>query len=152
MDRDGQNLSPEQVKGSVARTLIAALTDDCKSYCMLSGYEQLPESFDTDIDFMVTREDFRHMARVIEHVAHQTSTLLFHTVEHEITARSYSLGFQSGSQLTIVQPDSACDYRHFGSLWLRADEVLTARRWHSRGFWIPAAAHEFAYYLIKRTQ
>ena len=90
------------------------------------------------------------MARVIEHVAHQTSTLLFHTVEHEVTARSYSLGFQSGSQLTIVQPDSACDYRHFGSLWLRADEVLTARRWHSRGFWIPAAAHEFAYYLIKR--
>jgi thymidylate kinase len=150
MDGDGQNLSPEQVKGSVARTLIAALTDECKSYCMLSGYEQLPESFDTDIDFMVTREEFRRMARIIEHVARQTSTRLFHTVEHEITARSYSLGFQSGSQLTIVQPDSACDYRHFGSLWLRADEVLAARRWHSRGFWIPAAAHEFAYYLIKR--
>ena len=150
MGADSQNLSPEQVKGSVARALISALTDRCKSYCMLSGYDQLPDSFDTDIDFMVTREDFQHMPGVIEQVTRETNTRLFHTVEHEVTGRSYSLGFQAGSQLTIVQPDSAFDYRHFGLLWLRSDEVLAARRWHSRGFWIPAAAHEFAYYLIKR--
>jgi thymidylate kinase len=143
-------MSPKQVKAQIARSLIAALTSECKSYCLLSGYERLPDSFDTDIDFMVDEEDFGRTPRIIQHVAQETNSRLFHTVEHEITARSYSLGFQSGQELTIVQPDSTSDYRHFGSLWLRATEVLRARRLHPRGFWIPSAAHEFTYYLIKR--
>ena len=150
IDVERQSPSPEQVKTKVARAVIAALTKECKSYCMLSGYENLPDSFDTDIDFMVDSEDFERMPQIIEQIALQTNTRLFHSVEHEITARSYSLAAQSGSKMTVVQPDSTCDYRHFGSLWLRADEVLAARVWHPRGFYIPAPAHEFAYYMIKR--
>src|SRR6266568_7375874 len=150
IEADSQDLSPEQVKPRVARALIATLANECKSYCILSGYEQLPDSFDTDIDYMVDQQDFERMPTIVEHVAAQTNTRLFHTVEHEITARSFSLASQSGSELTIVQPDATSDYRHFGLLWLRSDEVLAARRWCPRGFWIPAAPHEFAYYLIKR--
>jgi len=138
------------VKANVACCLLAALDRECKAYCVLSGYEHLPESFDTDIDFMVDAEDFQRMPKIIEHVARETNTRLFHTVGHEFSARSYSLGFQAGNRLIIVQPDSTADYRHFGLLWLRAPEVLAARRSHPQGFWIPAAAHEFAYYLIKR--
>jgi len=127
-----------------------ALAQNCNSYCILSGYDLLPESFDTDIDFMVDQGSFERMPKIIERVAHQTNTRLFHSVEHEITGRSYWLASQQGRELIIVQPDSAADYRHFGTLWLHSEEVLAARRWHPRGFWIPAAAHEFAYYLIKR--
>lgn len=150
IDEVGKRLSPEDIKAKVARTLIATLTNKCREYCILSGYEQLPESFDTDIDFMVDEDDFLRMPQIIEQVAHETNTRLFHTVGHELTARSYSLGFQAGDKLIIVQPDSTADYRHFGLLWLRSREVLTKRRWHSRGFWIPAAHHEFTYYLLKR--
>jgi len=139
-----------QAKASVARALIGALSGDCKAYCILSGYERLPDAFDTDIDFMVGEQDFRRLPGIIESVARQTNTRLFQSVDHEMTGRAYFLASQAGSELTIVQPDSASDYRHFGSLWLRADEVLAARRWHPRGFWIPSAAHEFAYSLIKR--
>lgn len=150
VDTVGQESTGSQVKAQVARTLIAALASECKSFCMLSGYEHLPDSFDTDIDFMVGADDFARMPELIARVAQATETRLFHTVGHELTARSYSLGFQAGEQLIIVQPDSTADYRHFGLLWLRSEEVLGARRWHQRGFWIPAARHEFAYYLIKR--
>lgn len=143
-------LSTKQVKAEVARALLGALESECKAYCVLSGYEDLPESFDTDIDFMVGADDFVRMPQIIECVAHDTNTKLFHTVEHELSARSYTLAYQSGDTLTIVQPDSTGDYRHFGLLWLRASEVLASRRLHTRGFWIPAAAHEFAYYLIKK--
>ena len=146
----GERLGLKQVKANVARALLAALTSECKAYCVLSGYDQLPGSFDTDIDFMVDAEDFERMPRIIEHVARETNTRLFHSVGHELSARSYSLGYQAGEKLIIVQPDSTADYRHFGLLWLRAREVLASRRWNSRGFWIPAAAHEFVYYLIKR--
>src|SRR5690348_10449973 len=149
-DQNRDNSVRSEVKSTVARALIAKLASDCKAFCMLSGYEHLPDSFDTDIDFMVCMEDFPRIPALIQNLANQTSTRLFHTVGHELSARSFSLGYQAGDQLVIVQPDATGDYRHFDLLWLRAEEVLSARRWHPRGFWIPSAAHEFCYYLIKR--
>lgn len=150
IDEANAHSDVKRVKAMVARALLAALESECKAYCILSGYDGLPESFETDIDFMVSSDEFERVPRVIAGVVHATGTRLFHTVGHELSARSFSLGYQAGEQLIIVQPDSAADYRHFGLLWLRSDEVLAQRRLHPRGFWIPAAAHEFAYYLIKR--
>ena len=150
IDGECQDPSPAYVKANFAHSLISALSNECQAYCMLTGYEELAESFDTDIDFMVNQEDYRRMPRIIERISRMMDMRLFQSVEHEMTARAFLLGSVSGTRLTIVRPDSASDYRHFGSLWLRASEVLEARRWHPRGFWIPSAAHEFAYYLIKR--
>jgi thymidylate kinase len=143
-------ISAQDLKANVARALIAALTSECKAYCILSGYDQLPEFFDTDIDFMVGEKDFRRMPGIIERVAQQTGTRLFQAIDHEVTGRAYWVGSAAGSELTIVQPDSTSDYRHYGSLWLRCTEVLASRRWNQRGFWTPSAKHEFAYYLLKR--
>ena len=141
---------PVNVKANVARVLLDALSTECKAYCILSGYERLPESFDTDIDFMVDQEDFDRMPHIIEEVARRTGTQLFQAIDHELTGRAYFLGSLRGSSLTIVQPDCAADYRHFGRRWLTAKEVLAARRLHPGGFYIPSIAHEFAYSLVKR--
>jgi thymidylate kinase len=141
---------PMGVRSRVGSLLISKLSSECKAFCVLSGYEQFPRSFDTDIDFMVSASDFKRIPSIIESLAIETDTSLFQSVQHELTARAYFLVSQSGSKLAVVQPDSTADYRHFGSLWLRADEVLASRRWHANGFWIPAPAHEFIYYLIKR--
>jgi thymidylate kinase len=138
------------VKANVARVLLEALSTQCKSYCILAGYERLPERFDTDIDFMVCQEDFDRMPRIMENVAHRTGTCLFQAIDHELTGRAYFLGSLDGPVLTVVQPDCAADYRHFGRRWLPAAEVLGARRRHPNGFYIPSTAHEFAYSLIKR--
>ncbi len=139
-----------RVKATVARALIEALAGKCKSYCLLSGYEGLPDDFDTDIDFMVSREDFERMPGIIAEIARETGTQLFQTVDHELTARAYFLASIDGTSLTVVQPDCTADYRHYGRFWLSAKEVLASRRWHPNGFWIPSAAFEFIYYLIKR--
>jgi hypothetical protein len=135
---------------SAARTLLEALSTQCKSYCILSGYDRLPDHFDSDFDFMVEAEDFERMPRIIDDVARQTGARLFQTIDHELTGRAYFLGSLAGPSLTIVQPDCAADYRHFGRRWLTAKEVLAARRLHPDGFYIPSTAHEFAYLLIKR--
>jgi len=137
-------------RASVARTLLEALSTRCKSYCILSGYDRLPDHFDSDFDFMVDREDFERMPRIIDDVARQTGSRLFQAIDHELTGRAYFLGSLDGPSLTIVQPDCAADYRHFGRRWLPAKEVLAARRLHPHGFYIPSTAHEFAYLLIKR--
>src|SRR5579863_9438296 len=141
---------PRNVKAEISRVLLEALSTQCKAYCILSGYERLPYEFDTDIDFMVDQDDFRRMPRIIEEVARKTQTRLFQAIDHELTGRAYFLGAIDGPVLTIVQPDCAADYRHFGRLWLPAAEVLRARRLHPKGFYIPSTAHEFAYTLIKR--
>ena len=135
---------------NVARTLLEALSTQCKSYCILSGYERLPDHFDSDFDFMVGPEDFERMPRIIDDVARLTGARLFQTIDHELTGRAYFLGSLVGPSLNIVQPDCAADYRHFGRRWLSAKEVLAARRLHPDGFYIPSTAHEFAYLLIKR--
>ena len=141
---------PTGIRSRVGSLLISKLSSECKAYCILSGYEQFPRSFDTDIDFMVDPTDFNRLPSIVNALAQETGTRLFQSVQHELSARAYFLVSQSGSKLAVVQPDSTSDYRHFGSLWLRADEVLAGRRWHANGFWIPAPAHEFIYYLIKR--
>jgi len=141
---------PVHVRANVARVLLDALATQCKAYCILSGYERLPDNFDTDIDFMVDQEDFDRMPRIIVEVARKTGTQLFQAIDHELTGRAYFLGSLEGRALTIVQPDCAADYRHFGRRWLPAKEVLAARRLHPNGFYIPSTAHEFAYALIKR--
>ncbi len=141
---------PANVKASVARVLLEALSTQCKAYCILSGYERFPDDFDTDIDFMVDQEDFDRMPRILEQVARATGTQLFQSIDHELTGRAYFLGSLDGAVLRIVQPDCAADYRHFGRRWLTAKEVLAARRLHPNGFYIPSVAHEFAYSLIKR--
>lgn len=150
IDANNSNAVSVNGRAMIARALISALSAECGSYCILSGYDQLPESFDSDIDFMVDEKDFVRLPSIVAHVAHETNTYLFQTIEHEVTARAFLLASLCGAGLTIYQLDAASDYRHFGLLWLRADEVLAARHRHARGFWIPSAAHEFAYYLIKR--
>jgi thymidylate kinase len=137
-------------QSAIARALLRALDSDCRSWCILSGYEDLPERFDTDIDFMVGRQDFSRIPALIDRVATHTGTRLFLSTPHEPSARAFLLAAQGGAALSFFQLDAASDYRHFGRLWLRAAAVLTARRLHPRGFWIPAARHEFLYYLIKR--
>ena len=138
------------VKTSVVRALLDALSTQCKSYCILAGYERLPDGIDSDLDFLVSQEDYDRMPRIIEGVARKTGTVLFQAIDHELTGRAYFLGSLEGATLTLVQPDCAADYRHFGRRWLPAEEVLRARRRHANGFYIPSTAHEFAYSLIKR--
>ena len=58
MDAAKLEATRSHVKSSVARALLTALATECASFCMLSGYDGLPDSFDTDIDFMVGRRRF----------------------------------------------------------------------------------------------
>jgi len=141
---------PSGIRSRVGALLLSKLTSQCKAYCILSGYDQFPRSFETDIDFMVDAADFDRIPSIIQELGQETGTRLFLSVQHEVSARAFFLVSQSGPELAAVQPDSTADYRHFGGLWLHADELLASRRWHANGFWIPAPAHEFIYYLIKR--
>src|SRR5579884_686359 len=122
------------VPSLVARLLIEELSKNSNAYCILTGYDDLPESFDSDIDFMVGAQDFEHVPEWIASIAQQTGTQLFQAIPHECTARAFRLAHVEASKITFIQPDSCSDYRHFGRLWLRSEEILGARRLHPKGF------------------
>lgn len=138
------------VRARVARLLISKLSEQCQSYCILTGYDELPEHFGSDIDFMVGQRDFECMPQLIRDLCEETGTVLFQAIQHEASARAFRLVAQESGSFSFIQPDSCANYMHYGKLWLRSEEMLANRRWHPNGFWIPAAAYEFMYYLIKR--
>lgn len=138
------------IQAKIARLLINALAERCSRYCILTGYESLPDKVNTDIDFMVDPSDFRRVPALLGDISAEMGVNLFQVVPHEVSGCAFFLVTEDKGTVTFVQPDSCSDYRHFGKLWLHADEVLGSRRWHDCGFWIPSASSEFTYYLIKR--
>ena len=75
IDEANAHSDVKRVKATVARALLAALESECKEYCILSGYDGLPESFETDIDFMVSSDEFERVPRVIAGVADRKSVV-----------------------------------------------------------------------------
>lgn len=138
------------IQAKAARLLINALAEKCTRYCILTGYESLPEKIDTDIDFMVDVSDFKRVPALLKKIAAEAGMSLFQAIPHEVSGRAFFLTTERDGHVTFVQPDCCSSYRHFGKLWLYPDEVLGSRRWHERGFWVPSAHCEFIYYLVKR--
>jgi thymidylate kinase len=75
---------------------------------------------------------------------------LIQILDHEISACSFVLVRLDGNQAIYLWLDASSDYRRDGQKRLDASDTLARRRLHPRGFWIPAAADEFDYYLVKK--
>ena len=85
-------------------------------------------------------------------MAERSGAHIVQCIHHETTAAYFVLARLRDGAVTYLQPDSSTDYRRAGRLWMRAGAVLSARRRHWYGFWVPSAADAFAYYLIKKIE
>jgi thymidylate kinase len=131
-------------------SFINALEDAGIAYCLLAGYETYPEIIPSDVDFMVSPADLPHLPALLHKVAADTGSLLVQALEHESTACYYVLAKQTGNTPAFLCVDASSDYRRQGRLWLSASAVLSRRRRHARGFFVPAPEDEFLYYFVKR--
>jgi thymidylate kinase len=134
----------------IVRAFFEMLDRDCSGYCVLGGYEELPARITSDLDFMVSREDFRRLPGILFRFAARAGLRLVQAFRHETTACYYILAQTSGIPVLFLHPDACSDYRRHGKTWLHPDDMLARRRRHRENFWIPAAADAFLYYLIKR--
>jgi thymidylate kinase len=131
-------------------TLFSVLEEENIGYCILAGYDTLPDNLQSDIDFMVSNEDFIRLGALVTEVARRTQTQFVQSLNHEISACSFVIARVSEGNVEGLRLDPCSDYRRHGRIWLKASEILARRRKHPRGFWVPAPADAFAYYLIKR--
>jgi thymidylate kinase len=129
---------------------IKVLEEAGTPYCILAGYDGYPENIGSDIDFMVDAGWVDRLPALITLAATGSGAHLIQYLSHETTAAYYVLARLDGSTVSYLHPDSSADYRRRGRRWIEARRVLDNRRRHARGFWVPAAADAFAYYLIKK--
>ncbi len=120
------------------------------SYCILGGYETFPMHITSDIDFMVSQADLARLLPLVKSFGDRYGLRLVQIFDHEISARAFVLvRFEEGDAI-YMWLDSSSDYRRNGQKSLDAGDTLARRRLHPRGFWIPAPADEFDYYLVKK--
>lgn len=150
MTTDTVQFRCERAGADKVQVLFHALDRDCKAWCVLAGYDCLPDRPVSDIDFMVSNEDLARMPRIMTSVARESGLALVLATQHESTACRYDLASLEGAKITFIQADAAGDYRRDGRLLIRSAGILSRRRQHPLGFWIPSAADAFLYYLVKR--
>jgi thymidylate kinase len=134
---------------ATARAFLDGLERHCSAWCLLGACNDLPAKVHSDIDFMVTPEDFERLGQILAGVAAGSGFRLVQALRHETTACYFVLAQSRPGQVLYLHPDAAADYRRSGRTWLRAREVLARRQGHANGFWIASAADNFDYYLVK---
>ena len=129
---------------------IAALEDTGIAYCLLGRVDDFPQQIESDIDFIVRGGDLPRLPALLQQVAVQAGGQLVQCLQHEVDAQYYVIARVMGDRVAYLHPDASGDYRRRGRLWITADQMLAGRQRHASGFWVPAPAQAFLYYLIKR--
>ena len=135
---------------AVVREFFEMIEAECAGYCILGGYETFPMHITSDIDFMVHKADHPKLLSLVKSFAKRNGLRLIQILDHEITARAFVLVRLEAREAIYLWLDSCSDYRCDGQKRLEAASILAHRRLHPRGFWIPAPADEFDYYLVKK--
>jgi len=144
-----------QVASSVDETTIRAFLDaldrHCSGYCVLGGYEELPATIDTDIDFIVSERDFERLPEILRMFAEDIGYRLILEIKHRTGRRYEIVKAEPGCVFYLSLDPCSAYYRHESwRCWLTAEALLERRRWDAKGFWVPAAADAFITYFIKR--
>ena len=135
--------------GDFVRLLFSALDHAAVRYCVLHGWEELPEKVSSDLDLVVHPEDFPKLQTVFSELASAEYKCI--QCRH-YAGRSYRFDFAwfDGKHLHVVGVDCISEYRYAGMILRSGEDLLTGRRQHN-GFWIASLNQVFAYLLMKKT-
>lgn len=132
------------------RALCEVLETEGIEYVILSGYRGFPDLIESDVDFMVSEANFQRLPQVFCRPNLIKGAELVQVMNHESSGAYYVFASAVEAKVYYLHPDACSKYRRKGRLWLQPDMVLRHRVRHPGGWWIPQAAHELRYYLVKR--
>lgn len=125
-------------------------------YCVVGDVRKFPEVIDSDIDIIISKNILPNIKKIVYEFCKQYDTHLVQILQHEQTGFYYILTFIQDGQRVYLHPDFCSDYFRNGRLLLSAEEILNNRKLaldekgESKGFYVPAPAYAFIYYLLKR--
>ena len=135
--------------GSFVQLLFSAFERAAIRYCVLHGWEELPEKVSSDLDLVIHPEDLAKLQVVFSELA----KVGYKWIQcRNYAGRSYRFDFAwfEGKKLRVVGVDCISEYRYAGLILRSGEDLLKDRRQHN-GFWIASAEAVFAYMLTKKS-
>ena len=134
--------------------LFNRLEESQLSWCVLHGYDRLPEEITSDVDCLVAPEALSarlgQIKNIIQSLCTDTNAVLVQWIQHEATAHYFVFASKTeNGHWEFLRFDVSSDYRRNGRIFYSGEEILNHRR-RFNGFWVPAPRHEFGYYLVKK--
>lgn len=135
--------------GDFVRSLFSAFERAGIRYCVLHGWEELPEAVSSDLDLALHAEDFAKLQSAFAELA--SAGYMCIQCRH-YAGRSYRFDFAwfEGKRFHVVGVDCISEYRYAGLNLGSTDELLKGRRPYN-GFWIAGVDTVFAYLLMKKS-
>jgi thymidylate kinase len=113
-------------------------------YCVLHGWQTLPDSLPSDLDLIVERRDLAKFESLLHE---EPDWQPVQVIQYEHSGYYFVLAHRRHGGHVLI--DAAFDYRRNGRILFTADELLAGRtRWGA--FWVAAPRVEFIYLLTKK--
>lgn len=115
-------------------------------YCILHGWQGLPEHLPSDLDIVVAPKELLLLERAL---LETKDIQLVNLLQYVTTGYYFVLIFQEENQIHFLPIDAITEYRAGGRVWFSVNELLAKRRkW--KEFWVTAPEIEFKYLLVKK--
>lgn len=126
--------------------LFDAFADAKIRYCVLHGWQSLPEHLSSDLDMVVHPADLSTVEQILRN---NTEARLVQLLQHEYSGFYFVLALRQPGDDRFILVDVATDYRRDWRIFFTAEELLAGRRsW--KGLWVASPGVEFRYLLVKK--
>ena len=141
----------------VAGALFSRLESNDLEYAVVGDSRDYGQSIPSDLDIIVDQGSLGRARTTIAEFCAEHRLALVQRIQHEANSWYYAIAWRDrDGQLSYLPQNLGGDsYRH-GRLLLRARDVLDGcvsacdKQGRALGFKVPAPAHAFIYYLLKR--
>lgn len=138
-----------QATGNFVRQLFSVFERTGIRYCVLHGWDELPDNVSSDLDLVLHPEDYSKLELAFSELsAHGYKWIQC----RNYAGCSYRFDFAwfEGEKFHVIGVDCIFEYRYAGLILRSGAELLEGRRQHD-GFWIASTETVFAYMLMKKT-
>jgi thymidylate kinase len=118
-------------------------------YCVLHGWEELPETVSSDLDLVVHPEDFSKLQIVFSELAADGYKWI-QCRNYAGCSYRFDFAWFEGQKFHVVGVDCIFEYRYAGLILRSGEDLLKDRRQHN-GFWIASTETVFAHMLMKKS-
>jgi thymidylate kinase len=135
--------------GNFTRMLFSVFERAGIRYCVLHGWEELPETVSSDLDLVVHPEDFSKLQIVFPELA-AAGYKWIQCRNYAGCSYRFDFAWFEGKRFHVVGVDCIFEYRYGGLILRSGEDLLKDRRQHD-GFWIASSETAFAYMLMKKS-
>ena len=141
----------------VAGALFSHFESNGLEYAVVGDSRDYGQSIPSDLDIIVDQGSLHRARATIAEFCTEHGLALVQCIQHEANSWYYAIAWRErDGHLSYLHPDIGGDYYRNGRLLLRARDILEScvsardRQDRALGFKVPAPAHAFIYYLLKR--